>query len=137
MSDLDATFAALSGILRRHTAGMSLKTDVPGHLYVELPAATAKARPAFFGAAQTKKAYVSYHLMPVYEHPRLLADTSQALRSRMQGKSCFNFAAVDRALFEELDRLTGRCAMAVRQPGFVPSVATDFPARAGGQHAET
>lgn len=137
MPDLDATFAALSGILRRHAAGMSLRTDEPGHLYIELPAATAKVKPGFFGAVQTKKAYVSYHLMPVYEHPELLEDTSEALRRRMQGKSCFNFAAVDRALFEELDRLTGRCAMAVRQPGFVPSVATDFPARAGGQHAET
>ncbi|MGY1409659.1 MULTISPECIES: hypothetical protein [unclassified Luteimonas] len=52
--------------------------------------------------------------MPVYENPELLVDTSEALRRRMQGKSCLNFTAVDPALFEELDRLTGRCAAAVR-----------------------
>ena len=69
--------------------------------------------------------------MPVYEHPGLLADTSQALRSRMQGKSCFNFTAVDRALFEELDRLTGRCAKAVRQPGLVPAAGDQVGALLG------
>lgn len=115
MPDLDATFAALSGILRRHAAGMSLKTDEPQHLYIELPPATARAKPRFFGAVQTKKAYVAYHLMPVYENPGLLAGISEALRRRMQGKSCFNFAAVDQALFEELDWLTGQCAAWLRQ----------------------
>jgi len=114
MPDLDATFAALSDILRKHATGMSLRTDEPRHLYIELPAAIAKAKPAFFGAVQAKKAYVSYHLMPVYKKPELLADTSDALRRRMQGKSCFNFTAVDPALFEELDQLTGKCALAVR-----------------------
>lgn len=114
MAKLDATFAALSGILRRHAAGMSLRTDQPGHLYIELPPATAKARPRFFGAVQVKKVYVSYHLMPVYEDPQLLADTTESLRRRMQGKSCFNFTDVDLALFDELDALTARCAAAAR-----------------------
>ncbi|MGY1409658.1 MULTISPECIES: hypothetical protein [unclassified Luteimonas] len=59
MPDLDATFAALPGILRKHVAGMPLRTDEPRHLYIELPAATAKAKPKFFAAVQTKKAYVS------------------------------------------------------------------------------
>lgn len=114
MPDFDATFAALSGILRRHAVGMSLRTDQPGHLYVELSPAGANARPRFFGAVQAKKAYVSYHLMPVYEDPALLSGTSEALRRKMQGKSCFNFTAVDPALFQELDGLTARCAAAVR-----------------------
>lgn len=114
MKDLDSTFAALSDLLRKHIAGMSIKTDQPGNLYVELPPAKPGDKPGFFGAVQAKKSYVSYHLMPVYENPGLLAGTSDALRKQMQGKSCFNFSAVDRLLFEELDVLTGKCAAATR-----------------------
>ncbi|MGJ4803489.1 hypothetical protein [Luteimonas sp. SDU82] len=114
MSNYDPVFAALAAILRRHAQGMSIRTDQPGHLYVERAPATPGAKPAFFGAVQTKKSYVSYHLMPVYEQPVLLDGIPQALRQRMQGKSCFNFTVVDAALFETLDALTARCAAAVR-----------------------
>ncbi|WP_051175971.1 hypothetical protein [Luteimonas mephitis] len=115
MTDFGPTFASLSALLRRHAAGMSIKTDVPGNLYVELPAATPRAKPGFFGAVQAKKSYVSYHLMPVYEDPALLDGISDALRKRMQGKSCFNFTADDPQLFRELDALTGKCAAASRR----------------------
>ena len=114
MKDLDATFSSLSKVLRKHVADMSIKTDAPGHLYVELPPDGPKAKPKFFGAVQTKKSYVSYHLMPIYEDPGLLTGTSDALRKRMQGKSCFNFSTDDPALFAELDRLTARCAAAAK-----------------------
>ena len=114
MSDLLATFEWLSKLLRKHVAGMSIKTDEPGNLYVELPAAKPKSKPGFFGAVQIKKSYVSYHLMPVYEDPGLLAGTSEALRKKMQGKSCFNFSKEDPLLFEELDALTRKCVAAVR-----------------------
>lgn len=114
MSDYDQLFAALSAILRRHAQAMSIRTDDPGHLYVELAPAEPKAKPRFFGAVQAKKSYVSYHLMPVYEDPGLLDGISPGLRKRMQGKSCFNFTAMDAALLDELDALTGRCAATVR-----------------------
>jgi hypothetical protein len=112
MTDFGSSFASLSGILRKHSAGMSIKTDEPGHFYVERAAATAKAKPRFFGAVQTKKSYVSYHLMPVYENPSLLDGISDGLRKKMQGKSCFNFTVSDPSLFEELDALTKKCAAA-------------------------
>ena len=114
MKDLDSTFSALSKVFRKHLSGMSIKTDAPGNLYVELPPASPKDKPKFFGAVQTKKSYVSYHLMPVYEDPELLSGITDALRKKMQGKSCFNFSEVDAALFKELDALTKKCA-AVRQ----------------------
>lgn len=98
MGDYDPTFASLSKMLRKHAAGMSIKTDEPGNFYVEMAATTPKAKPRFFGAVQSKKSYVSYHLMPVYEHPALLDGISDALRKRMQGKSCFNFTTDDRAV---------------------------------------
>jgi hypothetical protein len=106
MTNFVSTFASLSTILRKHAAGMSIKTDEPGNFYIELPAATPKAKPKFFGAVQAKKTYVSYHLMPVYEDPTLLSG------KKMQGKSCFNFTADDALLFKELDALTKKCAAA-------------------------
>lgn len=109
MTNFVSTFASLSKILRKHAAGMSIKTDEPGNFYIELPAATPKAKPKFFGAVQAKKTYVSYHLMPVYEDPALLSGISDALRKKMQGKSCFNFTADDALLFKELDALTKKC----------------------------
>jgi hypothetical protein len=114
MKDMDSAFASLSQILREQAAGMSIKTDEPGNLYIERAPATPKGKPAFFGAVQLKKSYVSYHLMPVYETPALLAGVSDALRKKMQGKSCFNFTGVEPVLFKELAALTGRCAAAAK-----------------------
>ncbi len=114
MAGFHATFTALSKVLRKHSSGMSVKTDSPDQLYIEIPAATPGAKPKFFGAVQTKKSYVSYHLMPVYEQPSLLDGISEGLREKMQGKSCFNFSAEDPLLFIELDALTGKCAAAVK-----------------------
>lgn len=114
MKDLDPTFIVLSNMLRTHVAGMSIKVDEPGNFYVEQSAAKPGGKPRFFGAVRTRKSYVSYYLMPVYEDPGLLTATSDALRKKMQGKSCFNFTADDPRLFSELDTLTKRCAEATR-----------------------
>ena len=62
----------------------------------------------WFGATRLGKRYVSYYLMPVYVQPALLDDVSPALKKRMQGKSCFNFAKIDEPLLAELEALTGR-----------------------------
>lgn len=56
------------------------------------------------------KNYVSFYLMPVYAQSALQDAISPALRKRMQGKSCFNFVAVDEPLFQELTQLTARSA---------------------------
>jgi hypothetical protein len=61
---------------------------------------------------QLKKNYVSYHLMPIYTDPSLLDEISDALRARMQGKSCFNFTSVDENLFAELGTLTATATAA-------------------------
>ena len=62
----------------------------------------------YFGGVRIGKSYVSYYLIGVYGDPRLVTEMSPALRKRMQGKSCFNFASVDEVLFDELAVLTPR-----------------------------
>ena len=61
-----------------------------------------------FGAVRKGKAYVSYHLFPLYTCPELKKEIPPALAKRMQGKTCFNFSDVDEALFGELAKLTQR-----------------------------
>jgi hypothetical protein len=60
----------------------------------------------FFAAVRKGKAYVTFHLMPVYAYAEMRKGLSPALRKRMQGKACFNFTAVDAELFTELRQST-------------------------------
>lgn len=110
MADYAFVFQSLSDILRKHSQGLTAKIDSQDNYYLERPTTTPKGKPEFFGAAQSKKSYVSYHLMPVYTAPELLDGISHELRSKMQGKSCFNFVVEDPKLFKELDALTKKCA---------------------------
>ncbi len=65
----------------------------------------------WFGAVKVGKAYVSYHLMPLYMTAALTTTISPGLKGRMHGKSCFNFTAMPAPdLLAELDRLTARAA---------------------------
>jgi hypothetical protein len=67
-----------------------------------------KGQSLSFGSVRLGKAYVSYHLMPVYMSPALAKCISPALSKRMQGKSCFNFKDLLEAdLIADLTRLTG------------------------------
>jgi hypothetical protein len=85
---------------------MTVDRDEPDDYYLTAGVHPRTGKPTFFGAAQIKKSYVSFHLMPVYIYPDLLEGVSEGLRSRMQGKSCFNFREPDQALFKELIELT-------------------------------
>lgn len=57
--------------------------------------------------------------MPAYAHPALLEPTSAELKKRMQGKSCFNFTAIDKPLFQELEALTKAGFAHYKHQGFV------------------
>jgi len=45
---------------------------------------------------------------------------SPELKARMQGKSCFNFRALEPALFKELSTLTKASYASYKEQGFVP-----------------
>jgi hypothetical protein len=102
----DDVFSALRQILQKHKKNLVAKVDEPGNYALETQNPVFRGRPLWVAAVQTRKNYVSFHLVPVYMFPDLLKDLSPTLKKRMQGKGCFNFTTVDPALFEELDRLT-------------------------------
>jgi hypothetical protein len=72
-----------------------------------------KGHPMWFGAVKLGKAYVSFHLMPLYMSPTLEKEVSPALKKRMQGKTCFKFKNVpDASLIADLKRVTELAARA-------------------------
>ena len=101
-----STFQRLRAILEPYAAGMNVVADTADHYYLNTKYVTKNRKPMFFAAVRSGKAYVSFHLMPVYVEPDLLKTISPELRKRMQGKSCFNFTAPEEKLLKELAKLT-------------------------------
>ena len=102
----EAVFERLKRILAPYAGRLTVTGDTPA--LFELGRAGVAGTGGFVAAVRDGKAYASFHLMPVYAFPDLIADASPELRKRMQGKSCFNFTRVDEGLFTELERLTER-----------------------------
>jgi len=100
----EEVFAELRSLLRKYEAKLVLLGDAPGRYALETKVPY-KGKPMYFGGVEIRKNYVSFHLMPVYVTPALLDGISTELRSRQQGKSCFNFTSVDSKLFKELSVL--------------------------------
>ena len=104
---LSATFATLRDMLAAQSDTLIITVDKPGDFQAGLPDQLDRiGRPLFVAAVQTRKNYVSYHLMPVYAVPRLAEKLSPELKKRMQGKSCFNFTTIDAGQLRELTKLT-------------------------------
>lgn len=106
MAEFQTLFQRLRSILVPYAPRLVVKSDSDSSYYLDTAHIMKNKSPLFFGAAEIKKNYVSFYLMPVYAFPDLLSELSPELRKRMQGKSCFNFTREDDNLFAELARLT-------------------------------
>jgi len=105
-TDFEETFNRLRKILEPYAARMIVVHDTPTNYYLDTPHVMKNKQRVFFAAVRSGKAYVSYHLMPVYAFADLVDNLSPELKKHMQGKSCFNFKKVDEKLFKELAKLT-------------------------------
>jgi hypothetical protein len=110
-ADFAPLFAALKPVLARHASRLAVKADTPTEytLVTQAPSPFPqhKGEPMFFGSVRQGKAYVSFHLMPLYMCPALTKAISPALKKRMQGKTCFNFRTeLAPELLDELQQLT-------------------------------
>ena len=103
-------FDTLKPVFEQYAEKLHIQVDKPGQYYLETEAAAQsgpyKGRRLQFGGVKIGKAYVSFHLMPLYMNPKLQAAISPELKKRMQGKSCFNFTQVDPSHISELKKLT-------------------------------
>lgn len=107
-TQFEAAFASLKKVFSPSLKHLAVKTDSPT-VYTLVtkspsPFPQHKGHPLEFGSVKIGKAYVSFHLMPLY----MAASTiSPELKKRMQGKTCFNFTTnPDPAALAELKRLT-------------------------------
>jgi hypothetical protein len=106
----EAAFAAIFQRLRAsfvaYEAQCVVLHDEPHRYYLGTHEVRAKdGYRTWFGGVEIKKTYVSAHVIPVYVYPELLVSAPESLRKRMQGKSCFNFAREEEALFAQFDAL--------------------------------
>lgn len=99
-------FAALKALLKKHEKTLSVLRDEPQEYTLVTKSNSNRGQPMWFAGVRAGKAYVSYHLMALYFNPPMNGLVSPALKKRMQGKTCFNFKAVDKELFAELKMLT-------------------------------
>ena len=117
--DFQPTFERLKKILNKYAKRLTVTADQPGWYSLDAGYSEKFKRAIYFGGAQIKKNYVSFYLMPVYVFPDLLKSISPTLKKRMQGKSCFNFTAIDAELFTELADLTKRGFERFKQEGMI------------------
>lgn len=101
--DEPTAYDLLSALIRPYAKDMIVKHDTETYYYLEETVSSDK--PQMFCAVQVKKTYTSFHVFPVYCHPELLEDVSDALKKRMQGKSCFNFKKADQVPTREIKAL--------------------------------
>ena len=98
-------FVALRDLLLPYKADLLVVHDEDDHFYANCRNVDAKGKAQFFSAVKVSGRRHSFHFMPIYTFPELLAGISPALKKYMQGKSCFNFDAWDPALLHELQML--------------------------------
>jgi len=105
-TDFPLVFEKLKAILKPYAKTLTVTADTPAAYSIDGPYSERHKKALFLGAAQIKKNYVSFYLMPVYIFPELLKGMSPELKKHMQGKSCFNFKHIEPELFKELKKLT-------------------------------
>ena len=73
MAEFVRVFAALKAVFANYTNRLAVKTDSPIEytLVTKTPSPFPqhKGQPMFFGSVRLGKAYVSFHLVPVYMSP--------------------------------------------------------------------
>ena len=121
-NDFKTTFEKLKAILKPYEAKLVVVHDTEKGYYLDTPYVMKNKQRVFFGAVRVGKAYVSFHLMPVYAISDLSKSISPELKKRMQGKSCFNFKTVDEKLFKELAKLTRAGFKQFTNPAFLQKI---------------
>ena len=110
-ADFADVFATLKAVLAHCAGPLAVKADTAKEYTLvtksESPFPQHKGAPLFFASVRLGKAYVSFHLLPIYLSPALIRGISPALKKRMQGKACFNFKIKpEPELMSDLARLT-------------------------------
>jgi hypothetical protein len=127
-TDFEIVYQRLKQILEKNKGKYSGKESSagnygicgkPGPTVIKIWGGKTKRTVMPVASVQIGKAYVSYHLMGIYTNAILQKEVSKELKTRMQGKSCFNFKKIDEKLFKELDQLTARSIADMEKMGLL------------------
>ena len=118
-TNFDEVFAELKSIFKPYVKKMEVASDTGAYYLLNTHYIMKNKQPLCFGGVRLGKNYVSFYLMSIYASPELLKSMSPELKKRMQGKSCFNFKAVDKKLFRELRELTKAGAVKFTDPNYI------------------
>lgn len=111
MPEFARIFAVLKAVMAEQAGRLAVQENTSSEYSLATktpsPFPQHKGQPMWFGAVKLGKAYVSFHLMPLYMSPALEKEISPELKKRMQGKTCFNFKTIPSPeLIGDLRRLT-------------------------------
>jgi hypothetical protein len=124
--DFETVFEKLKAILKPYEANLVVASDSKTGYSLEASHVLKNKRRFYFAGVRMGKAYVSFHLMPVYCFPELQSTISPELKKRMQGKSCFNFKAIDEKMFKELGKLTKKALAKFKDEKFLATLSVYF-----------
>jgi hypothetical protein len=105
-NDLRPVFERLKEIFAPYEPKMDIAQNTDNMYVLNTRHLLKKNYPLMFGGVRLGKNYVSYHLMTIYGDLAQSTTVSPELKKRMQGKTCFNFTAIDEPLFRELAKIT-------------------------------
>src|SRR5947199_10705383 len=94
-NNLAPVFKRLKSICQAYAKRMDFAYDTDNYYLLNTRDIMKNKQPLCFGGVRRGKNYVSVYLMSVYASPKEVQVMSPELKKRMQGKSCFNFKAVD------------------------------------------
>jgi hypothetical protein len=114
-----AIFVRLRAILQKYSDRLTVTADTATRYCLAGGSHPKHKKPMDIAWVDIGKAYVSFHHMGVYASPGRGESMAPELKARMQGKSCFNFAKFDEALFKQLEQVTADGFAAFRAAGYI------------------
>ena len=101
-ADFKETFIKLRAILEPYATKMIVVHDTSTNYYLDTTYEMKNKQRMFFGAVRLGKAYVSFHLMPVYCCPDLLGTVSPELKKHMLRQVVFQLQSGRRKVIQRV-----------------------------------
>jgi hypothetical protein len=105
-AEFQATYETLRAVFKPYERHFVVLVDEPGKYYLSYKTSKHASGAIWFGGAEIKKNYVTFHFIPIYMAPALVKTLPPLLLKRMQGKGCFNFTEIEPAHVKALKALT-------------------------------
>jgi hypothetical protein len=118
-TNLTEAFEAIKQMLLVYERDCVSLHDEPMRYYLGSPRAAKDGFRMWFGGVEIRKSIVALHLMPIYQHPDMLATLPDSLKRRQNGKSSFNFKGLTPELTQDIADLIRASAVRFKADGYM------------------